>query len=317
MQRGSVALVLAVGCTMAGGLVLDAGGVIAGATVYGYTYSELLGRALVACAVVCGCYGAYVLVGSYLLRRTANKVERHKLRSVLRLCAVVIGTIAVLGVVTDRWVPALVSLGVAGFAVTFALQQPLLSLFGWIYVMVKEPYQVGDRIAIDGSTGDVIDVDFLVTTLWEVDGGLVASNQPSGRHITVPNSVVLATGVTNFSRESFPYVWNEVSVQVAYETDLDFASEQMRAVAGELLGDEMAHAVADYREQLAETPVELEVNERPSVNVEPEGTFITLRLRYLVPPKRGQQTKNELYRRILERFNEHPDRVAFPLGRNR
>ncbi|WP_209590405.1 mechanosensitive ion channel family protein [Halarchaeum rubridurum] len=302
---------------MAGGLALDAGGAFASALAYGYTTGELVGRAFLACAVVAGCYGAYVLVGSFLVRRTADKVERHKLRSVLRLCAVLVGTVAVLGVVTDRWVPALVSLGVAGFAVTFALQQPLLSLFGWVYVMVKEPYEVGDRIAIDGATGDVIDVDVLVTTLWEVDGGLVASNQPSGRHITVPNSVVLATGVTNFSRESFPYVWNEVSVQVAYETDLDFATEQMRAVAGELLGDEMARGVADYREQLAETPVELEVNERPSVNVEPEGTFVTLRLRYLVPPKRGQRTKNELYRRILERFNEHPERVAFPVGRNR
>lgn len=317
MQRGYVALVLGVGCAMAGGLALDAGGPFVGVIGYGYTYGELVGRAFLACAVVCGCYGAYVLVGSFLVHRTADKVERHKLRSILRLGAAVVGTVAVLGVVTDRWVPALVSLGVAGFAVTFALQQPLLSLFGWVYIMVKEPYQVGDRVAIDGATGDVIDVDFLVTTLWEIDGGLVTSNQPSGRHITVPNSVVLSTGVTNFSRESFPYVWNEVSVQVAYETDLDFASGEMRAVAEELLGDEMARAVANYREQLAETPVELEVNERPSVNVEPEGTFVTLRLRYLVPPKRGQRTKNELYRRIIARFNEHPDRVAFPVGRSR
>jgi hypothetical protein len=34
-------------------------------------------------------------------------------------------------------------------------------------------------------------------------------------------------------------------------------------------------------------------------------------------PKRTQPTRNELYEAILEEFNEHPDRVSFPVGRNR
>ncbi|WP_435097514.1 mechanosensitive ion channel family protein [Halarchaeum sp. P4] len=317
MNRGYVALAVTVVCVIAGGVVLNAGGRLVTTMFYGYAAGELLGRALIATAVVAGFYGAYALIRRFLIRRTPDKVERHKAVSVLQLLFVVLGTLAVLGVVTDRWVPALVSLGVVGFAITFALQQPLLSLFGWLYIMVKEPYQVGDRVAIEGSKGDIIDVDFLVTTLWEVNGELVSSNQPSGRHVTVPNSVVLSTQITNFSRAEFPYVWNEVEVQVAYETDLDFASAQMRAAAEEFLGEEMEEAIAHYRELLEETPVELEVNERPSVNVEPENTFVTLRLRYLVPPKRGQKTKNELYQRIIARFNEHPDRVAFPMGRSR
>ncbi|GAD53915.1 hypothetical protein MBEHAL_2675 [Halarchaeum acidiphilum MH1-52-1] len=49
----------------------------------------------------------------------------------------------------------------------------------------------------------------------------------------------------------------------------------------------------------------------------PEGTFVTLRLRYLVTAERGRRVKNERYRRILERFTDHPDRVAFPAGRDR
>jgi len=315
VKRGYAPLAVAVACAMSGGLVLNAPGL--DVTVAGYPVAALAGKALVALAVVFGCYGAYALLYGFVERRTPDKVERHKLRSVLQFCFVVLGTLAVLGVVTDRWVPALVSLGVVGFAITFALQQPLLSLFGWVYIMVKEPYQVGDRVAIDGSKGDIIDVDFLVTTLWEVDGELVASNQPSGRHVTVPNSVVLSTQITNFSREEFPYVWNEIEVQVAYETDLDFASALLRDVAEDYLGAEMERAVARYRDLIEETPVELDVNERPSVNVAPEGTFVTLRLRYLVPPREGQRTKNELYRRVLARFREHPERVAFPVGRNR
>ena len=108
-----------------------------------------------------------------------------------------------------------------------------------MYILVERPYQVGDRVRIEEAKGDVIDVDFLATTLWEINGELVSSNQPSGRIVTVPNSVVLSSEVFNFSWDEFPYVWNEISIQVAYETDLAFARGEMVGIADELLGDEM------------------------------------------------------------------------------
>jgi hypothetical protein len=54
---------------------------------------------------------------------------------------------------------------------------------------------------------------------------------------------------------------------VAYETDLDYARETTLGVADGYLGDEMAARIARYRERLAETPVELEVQDcRPSTS---------------------------------------------------
>jgi small-conductance mechanosensitive channel len=225
--------------------------------------------------------------------------------------------VAVFGVVTREWVSVLFSLGVLGFAVTFALQQPLFSLIGWLYIMTKRPYQVGDRIAIEEMRGDVVAVDFFVTEVWEIDGDLVSSNQPSGRIVTVPNSTVLSARVVNFYGEGVQYVWNELSIQVAYETDLQFASDEMIDVATDHLGDEMARQVREYRDRLAETPVELDVNERPTVNITQGESWVELRLRYLVHPRRGTRVRNALYADILERFNEHPDRVKFPVSRNR
>ncbi|MFB6082552.1 MAG: mechanosensitive ion channel family protein [Halanaeroarchaeum sp.] len=277
----------------------------------------LLAKVLALCAVAFGTYGAYRLVLAVLSDRIPSKRRRHDLRSVARLFFGVVGTGASFGVLTQQWVGLLVSLGVVGFGVTFALQQPLFSLIGWVYIMVERPYQVGDRVAIEGSKGDVTNVGFLVTTLWEIDGDLVRSNQPSGRSITLPNSVVLSSHVTNFTREEFPFVWNELPVQVAYETDLAFAIETMAGVADDYLGDEMAERVEAYRERLSETPVELEVQERPTVNVVQEESWVELRVRYLVDPRRGQRARNELYRRILAAFTEAPDRVKFPIGRNR
>jgi len=279
--------------------------------------TTVVSRGLLAIAIVMGGYGLYLLVAGQVADRAATKRRRHDARNLLRLVFVVATVAGLFGVLTGQWVGLLFSLGIAGFAITFAVQQPLFSLIGWFYIIVKRPYQVGDRVAIEESKGDVVEVDFFVTTLWEIDGDLVSSNQPSGRIITLPNSVVLSAHVTNYTREEFPFVWNELSVEVAYETDLEFARETMVEVADDYLGDEMAARIGDYRERLAETPVELEVRDRPSVNIVQEGSWVELRLRYLVHPRTGQRVRNELYERILARFNEHPDRVRFPLGRNR
>ncbi|SHH70357.1 mechanosensitive ion channel family protein [Halobaculum gomorrense] len=277
---------------------------------------EAAATALLAAAVLFAANGAYFVVYGFAIRR-ATKRRAHDLRNVLRLAFGALALVGVLGVVTDRWVGVLVSLGVVGFAVTFALQQPLLSLVGWFYVMLKRPYAVGDRVQMGEMNGDVIAVDFLVTTLWEINGPLVSSNQPSGRVVTVPNSQVLSSEVVNFAGVGFPYVWNELTIQVAYETDLVFARERMTAVADDYLGDEMADAVERYRGRLAETAVELEVSERPSVNIVQQESWVELRLRYLVHHRRATRVRNDLYERVLAAFNDAPDRVGFPVGRNR
>jgi small-conductance mechanosensitive channel len=275
----------------------------------------VLTKALLVVATALGFYGVYAIVIRVLAARFTKR-RAHDVRNVLRLFLGATALVAVLGVITEQWVGVLLSLGVVGFAITFALQQPLLSLLGWVYIMLKRPYAVGDRVKIAESKGDVIEVDFLVTTLWEVDGDLVSTHQPSGRVVTVPNSVVLSSQVVNYTT-LVDHVWNELSMQVAYETDLQFARRTMIDVADDHLGDAMAREIAGYRDRLAQTAVELEVQDRPTVNVVQTESWVELRLRYLVHPRRGARTRNVLYERILERFNEHPERVKFPVSRNR
>ncbi|MEZ3165551.1 mechanosensitive ion channel family protein [Halorubrum sp. RMP-47] len=309
---------------LAGGLVAGVAGTVAGTTdalaawppIGGYPAATVVGRSLLIVAVAGVVYGSYLLAVR-VLTRAASKRRAHNVRNLLRLSFGVVGTVATLAVATENWLGLLFSLGVIGFAVTFALQQPLLSLIAWVYIAVKQPFGVGDRVRIDDAKGDVIGVDFLVTTLWEIDGELVTTNQPSGRVVTVPNSVVLSSNVVNFGGGGSPYVWNEVSIQVAYETDLTLARTVMIEEATELIGREMTDGIAAYREALAETPVELEVHDGPSVNVRQEESWVELRVRYLTHPRRSQRVKNRLYERILDRFNDNPDRVAFPVSRSR
>ena len=311
---GYGAILVAIGCVLAATYVpvFELEGTVGTLSLELVVQKLLLGGGTLAAG-----FGTYLLLKRWLVDRASNRRRSHDLRNVLRLSLGIATTIALLGVLTEQWLGVLLSLGVVGFAITFALQQPLFSLLGWIYIVVKRPYQVGDRVAIEGSKGDVVDVDFLVTTLWEINGELVSSNQPSGRIITLPNSVVLSSHVKNYTREEFPYVWNELTIQVSYETDLDYARTTMAAVADDYIGDQMANRIATYRERLAETPVELEVQDRPTVNVIQEESWVELRLRYLVDPRRGQRVRNVLYERIHAKLNEEPERFSFPVSRNR
>ena len=296
--------------------VIRSADVFAEAAVGGWQLQPVLTRGLVAAAVLVAVAGAYFVVESVLTARVANKRRTQDVRNVLRLGFGVVAMAGVAGVLTAQWVGLLFSLGIVGFAITFALQQPLLSLVGWLYIVSKRPYGVGDRVEIGDSRGDVIEVGFLTTTLWEVGGRLVTSGQPSGRVVTVPNAAVLSAQVVN-DTTLFEYVWSEVSIQVAYETDLGFAREAMIEEATAHLGEEMRRGVQTYRSRLERTAVDLDVREGPTVNVVQRESWVELRLRFLSPSRRVTRNRNALYERILARFDENPDRVKFPVGRNR
>ena len=313
---GWLSVLVAICLGAAGALVATPLFTLGPETLGPFLTADLLSKSLFVGAVGIGLSGLHLLLLGFLLR-TATKRRAHDLRNILRLVFGAVGVVAVLGVLTDQWLGVLLSLGVVGFAITFALQQPLLSLLGWLYIVAKRPYSVGERVRIGETKGDVIKVDFLVTTIWEVGGELISTNQPSGRVVTVPNSVVLSSEVTNFGGGGSEYVWNEISLQVAYETDLDVARGIMIEEAEAVVGEEMADCIADFRERLAETPVELEVTDSPTVNVTQGESWIELQLRYVAHPRQGTRVKNELYDRILRRFNENATVTSFPVSRNR
>src|SRR5438046_1057330 len=119
-----------------------------------------------------------------------------------------------------------------------------------LYWLVRRPYLVADRIQIDNATGDVIDVGYLDTTLWEFGGQYISGDHPSGRVIRFPNEKVLDSIVWNYSWPLFPYIWNEIKFQIAYQSDLQFVAQTMQKIVAEELGKEMTERVEVYRKVL-------------------------------------------------------------------
>ena len=122
--------------------------------------------------------------------------------------------------------------------------------------------------------------------------------------------------VWNYSWPLFPYVWNEIKFQIAYQSDLQFVAETMQRIVEEELGEEMVKRVEVYRELLARTPVdELEVRSRPRVIFRvDEVTWLDAIVRYLVPPREAGAVKTRLIPKLLAALNDQPERVMFPKG---
>lgn len=279
-----------------------------------YKEYPLVEKLMAAVAVTVVCLVVLRLIEVYFLGRVSDAAYKYNLNRVLRLIVWLVIAFFVLTILFQNWYTAVVSFGLISLVLGFALQTPITSFIGWVYILVREPYRVGDRIRIGAASGDVIDVGYLDTTLWEFGGDYLSTEHPSGRVIKFPNSNVLDTPVYNYTWPLFPYVWNEIKFPIAYNSDLDFVATTMQQVAEQEVGEAMMKHVRVFRELLAQTPVnQVEVHERPVVMFRAaENTWLEVIVRYLVPPKEAGHVKNRLMKKLLTRLNAEPERVKFP-----
>jgi small-conductance mechanosensitive channel len=280
---------------------------------------DLTRRLLRGAALIILVLGMAKAVRVYAIRRIQDAVTRFTLKRIQYLIVGILIAIIAISVIFVNWYAALTALGVGSIIVGLAVQTPMKSFIAWIFILVRQPYRVGDRIKIDDATGDVIDVGYLDTTLWEFGGQYLSTDHPSGRVIRFPNEKVLDSIVYNYSWPLFPYIWNEIKFHVAYGADLAFISTTMERVAAEEIGEGMMERVRVFRELLAKTPVdELEVRERPRVIFRVnDNTWLEAIVRYVVPPREAGTVKTRLINKLLAALNAEPDKVMFPAGANR
>ncbi|MFH1039509.1 MAG: mechanosensitive ion channel domain-containing protein [PVC group bacterium] len=194
-----------------------------------------------------------------------------------------------------------------GAGVALALQEVILCTAGWLVILMRRPFEVGDRIEFGDVKGDVIDIQILQTSLLEL-GNWVNADQSTGRIVNVPNSAIFKKPTFNYSR-GFEYIWNELRVLVTFESDWKRAEEIM-----------LRHAVAraEGMEEIVKRKIK-RMSRRymihygkltPIVYVNIKDSGVELTLRYLTDARKRRSTEDEFSRRILEDF-EKEEKVNF------
>ena len=283
------------------------------------SYQSFLLRLSLAGTVIFAVLTVSVWIEKIIKKKSHTKAIRYNMVRVARLITIIILLLIIISFINENWYTAAVSLGLFSLILGFALQTPISSLIGWIYIVFRLPYKVGDRIQLAEFTGDVVEIGYLDTTLWEFGGNYMTNDVPSGRLIRFPNSMVLQSAVFNYSWKKFPYIWNEIPFHVAYESDLDFVETTIKKIAKEEIGEKMADNVQLMKDYLKETAVdELEIKDYPFVNFRINAnTWVEVLLVYLVPPKKAAFIRTLLIKTIIAELLKEPDKVMFPKTNSR
>jgi small-conductance mechanosensitive channel len=254
----------------------------------------------------------------YYINEIKDRASRFNLTRLLHLVSRSILFFILLSVFYANWYTAVVSLGLISIVLGFALQTPILSFIGWVYILIRKPYKVGDRIKVGEDTGDVIDIDYLDTTMWEIKGENLSSNHPSGSIIRFPNSNILNASVFNYSWALFPYVFHEITFYVSYDADLSYISSTIKKIAEEELGKEQSKEINEYKTLLTHAHIDEEnIKENPEVTFKPaDNMWLQAILMYAVLPEDEREVQIRLTRKIFAELNKK-DNILFPSGNGR
>ena len=164
--------------------------------IWYYEYGKMLADSLlIICATVLLVRIIDVLIdtwGHAFAKRTKSHVDDQLIILLHRFCRIFFGILGVLFIL-DVWGvkvgPLLASLGIAGIAVAFALQQSLSNIFGGLSIILDKTLKVGDLVALDEVTqGEVVDIGLRTTKIRNWDNELVI----------IPNGTVSNTKITNW-----------------------------------------------------------------------------------------------------------------------
>jgi small-conductance mechanosensitive channel len=250
---------------------------------------------------------AIILVGRVVERLIDrshhSRGVRYNLVRLTRLLSYVLIAIVGVSFLFQNLYAAALSFGIISLVLGFALQAPITSFIGWLYIVFRQPYHVGDRIQLPEVRGDVIEIGYLYTLVRECHGDYLGNDRASGRIIHFPNSVVLKSQVINYSGPFKPFIWNETALQIAYTSDLAFLEACLLEAAD-----------ADFHEHYvkrAEHPRDTAAAVYFRVNTY---AWLEAVVSYPVEPEDTTGRRNRVLRRALPALNSDPDKVQFPQG---
>ncbi len=168
-------------------------------------------------------------VPSVWLTRVAIKTESKLddmmvpiLRKSLRVTVVILVMVQIAQILSDKPITSIIAgLGIGGLAIALAAQDSVKNFFGSIILFTDKPFEIGDRVVIDGHDGPVEEVGLRSTKIRTLEGHL----------ITVPNGELANKTIQNIGKR--PYIRRLLNLTITYDTPpekVDLALEILKEI---------------------------------------------------------------------------------------
>lgn len=246
-----------------------------------------------------------ILLEDAVLKKIKISTTRYSLKKTLSILSLASYAVALLVIWTVETQYILLSLGLIGAAIAFALQDIFKNFAGGIMIFLNGIYHVGDRIEFNQKFGDVIDIGILYTTLMETREW-VSGDQVTGRLTIMPNGGVLTGTIQNYTRD-FDFIWDELTIPITYDSDWTEANTKIL----EILRTETRETVEKAEKIMTRLEGKYYFQKRsiePSIFLTLTDNWISFGIRYVTEVRNRRALHDRLSRMILSEL-EKSDKI--------
>lgn len=149
-----------------------------------------------------------------LTRRLLNKTRMEKITigficTILKICLYLLLVLILLSIIGIDITGLLTALSALVLAIGMALENIIANAANGIVIVSNKMFKKGDYIEVDGKEGNVVQINFLFTTIMTSDN----------KRITIPNSTIVNSPVVDYDTSKTRRV--DIKFNVAYESDVE------------------------------------------------------------------------------------------------
>ena len=237
-----------------------------------------------------------VIFEQIIASRISEPKTRYSMKRIASMLAVLTFIAATIAIWVDNLQALLVSYGILAAGAAVALQDVFKNFAGSLVIFLTGTYHVGDRIEVKTKIGDVIDIGIFYTTLLETNEW-VKGDQATGRLSIIPNSLVLSETVNNYTRDH-PYIWDEISIPITYDSDWKAALEIIENVIENETKEMTTRSEASIS-TLADKYYLPRKSTEPTVFATLTDNWITMNIRYITEVRQRRIVRDRLNRKLL------------------
>lgn len=261
--------------------------------------------------------GLLWLLGRLLMRlvrqREADQRKLYKWRKFTNYTATALGILILSYIWFDGFKSIATFLGLLSAGLVLALREPVLNMAGWVYIIWKRPFHIGDRIQIGNHIGDVIDTGLFQFSLNELQGW-VNADQATGRVVSIPNLKVFTEPQANYNY-GFPFVWQEIPVHITFESNWQHAKSILREIM-QRHAEQLTEAARLQIKRQSQRHLIFYEDLQPRLYTTVRENGIELTMRYVCSLMRRRQSTHLIWEDVLTEFLKSKEiKFAYPTTR--
>ncbi|MDD4876789.1 MAG: mechanosensitive ion channel [Dehalococcoidales bacterium] len=242
----------------------------------------------------------YVVIKIFFEQMIARKIKepktRYSMKRVASMLSIVTFITAGIAIWVDNIQALLVSYGILAAGAAVALQDVFRNFAGSLAIFITGTYHIGDRIEVNSKIGDVVDIGIFYTTLLETNEW-VDGDQATGRLSVIPNSVVLSSVINNYTKDH-PYIWDEISIPITYDSDWGKALQIIEKVIDTETKEITLNSEASIS-KLSDKYYLPQKSTEPTVFATLTDNWINMNIRYITEVRQRRILKDRLNRILL------------------